>query len=398
MPVDVLEVTAGQDRGARFELLGSEATIGRGPVMDMVLTDPRVSRRHARLRVAGQALLVEDLGSTGGTRVNGARISGPTAIARGDRVALGGTEMTVLWTPGHPEPPSPPPPPAPPPPPPAPEAPRAAGGGLLPPVLALAFAAFSLGALWLPVISDRRGGHSLWSIGPAGIRAQSLSAVLAAAATAAAWLASALRQAGPALIRALAVATAVAGGLVLGIPLFLGAVHLTGATRAVWLLLLALAGLAIVACGLAGLALEPLLRVPAPAAEPAIVALGGGLGGLIAAAAAPLPWVSSRTLELSGVDAGLAAGRWLVPLVVALVGCSALVPAVARAGHRRPLLALAAGVAALAATVLTFATTGAIGYSGYHIEAGLVVAIAGGCVALATTVFGALSMALRPGS
>ena len=89
MPVEVLEVTGGQDQGARFALLGSEATIGRGPAMDMVLTDTEVSHRHARLRVEGEALLVEDLGSGPGTTVNGVPVVAPTAVAMGDRVALG---------------------------------------------------------------------------------------------------------------------------------------------------------------------------------------------------------------------------------------------------------------------------------------------------------------------
>ncbi|MBY0397965.1 MAG: FHA domain-containing protein, partial [Thermoleophilia bacterium] len=58
MPVDVLEVTRGQDRGARFAMLGDRAVIGRSPVADLVLTDPAVGHRHARLRLAGARLQV----------------------------------------------------------------------------------------------------------------------------------------------------------------------------------------------------------------------------------------------------------------------------------------------------------------------------------------------------
>ncbi len=50
--------------------------------MDIVLTDPRVSRRHAVVRLEGTALTVEDLGSSAGTAVNGTTIAGPTT-ARG---------------------------------------------------------------------------------------------------------------------------------------------------------------------------------------------------------------------------------------------------------------------------------------------------------------------------
>jgi type III secretion system (T3SS) inner membrane Yop/YscD-like protein len=97
---DVFEVVEGQDRGARFALGGPEATLGRDPQVDFVLTDPRVSRTHAIVRLAGQELVVEDHGSTSGTAVNGRRISGPTALAVGDRVRIGATELAVLWVPG----------------------------------------------------------------------------------------------------------------------------------------------------------------------------------------------------------------------------------------------------------------------------------------------------------
>ncbi|MBJ7456107.1 MAG: FHA domain-containing protein, partial [Thermoleophilia bacterium] len=98
-PVDVLRVTGGQDHGARFGLRGSSATIGRGPVMDIVLTDPRVAHLHARVRVDGPRLLIEDLSPEGATLVNGVVADGPTALAPGDRITLGATELTVAWTP-----------------------------------------------------------------------------------------------------------------------------------------------------------------------------------------------------------------------------------------------------------------------------------------------------------
>jgi pSer/pThr/pTyr-binding forkhead associated (FHA) protein len=97
---DVFEVVEGQDRGARFALGGPEATIGRDPQVDFVLTDPRVSRSHAIVRVVGQELVLEDHGSTSGTAVNGRRVSDPTPLAVGDRVRVGATELAVLWVPG----------------------------------------------------------------------------------------------------------------------------------------------------------------------------------------------------------------------------------------------------------------------------------------------------------
>lgn len=59
--------------------------------------DPELSRRHARIsRARDGQLLVEDLGSTNGTFVNGERIRGPTAVNTGDTVALGDTTLRVL--------------------------------------------------------------------------------------------------------------------------------------------------------------------------------------------------------------------------------------------------------------------------------------------------------------
>lgn len=98
--LDVLEVLAGRDAGARFALVEGAARIGRDPAeSDVVLTDPRVSRRHCRVWVEGGLLLLEDAGSTAGTLVNGTAVARPTALRRGDRVTLGATELQVLWVP-----------------------------------------------------------------------------------------------------------------------------------------------------------------------------------------------------------------------------------------------------------------------------------------------------------
>lgn len=54
---------------------GTEYHIGRDPAADIVLTDARVSWRHAILRANGQAWVLEDLGSTNGTYVGTERTS-----------------------------------------------------------------------------------------------------------------------------------------------------------------------------------------------------------------------------------------------------------------------------------------------------------------------------------
>jgi pSer/pThr/pTyr-binding forkhead associated (FHA) protein len=62
---------------------------------DLLVDDPQVSRRHASVRPAGDALEVEDHGSRNGTWVNGTRIGGPIRLVPGDRVRLGDTIFEV---------------------------------------------------------------------------------------------------------------------------------------------------------------------------------------------------------------------------------------------------------------------------------------------------------------
>jgi class 3 adenylate cyclase len=73
-------------------------TIGRSADQcELVVAHPTVSRRHARLTLAGDALRIEDLGSTNGTAVDGAGLSAGRALAlpAGSRVRLGDVELAV---------------------------------------------------------------------------------------------------------------------------------------------------------------------------------------------------------------------------------------------------------------------------------------------------------------
>lgn len=63
--------------------------IGRDLANDISIRDGQVSRYHMRLALQGQDYHLEDLGSTNGTRVNGARVSGRTRLNDGDIIALG---------------------------------------------------------------------------------------------------------------------------------------------------------------------------------------------------------------------------------------------------------------------------------------------------------------------
>jgi pSer/pThr/pTyr-binding forkhead associated (FHA) protein len=67
-------------------LLKSETTLGRHAECDVHLTEGHASRRHARLLLTPDGAWVEDLGSSNGTFLNGARISGRVRLASGDRL------------------------------------------------------------------------------------------------------------------------------------------------------------------------------------------------------------------------------------------------------------------------------------------------------------------------
>ena len=66
------------ERAARFLIMreGESLVVGRDPSCGLVLEDPRVSKRHARLEWNGKGWSLEDLGSKNGTWVDGAPVSG----------------------------------------------------------------------------------------------------------------------------------------------------------------------------------------------------------------------------------------------------------------------------------------------------------------------------------
>lgn len=80
-------------RGKALVVDGDELVLGRRESSDLVLSDPHVSRSHAVIRRQSGAVWVEDLGSTGGTFVNGEQISGAHAINHGDVIRFGTVEV-----------------------------------------------------------------------------------------------------------------------------------------------------------------------------------------------------------------------------------------------------------------------------------------------------------------
>lgn len=88
-----IRVTKGVPLNASAELVRS-VTIGRGEDSDLVLSDPGISRHHARVQISGGVCVLRDLQSTNGTFVNGTRVE-QAPIGRGDVVTLGSTRLSV---------------------------------------------------------------------------------------------------------------------------------------------------------------------------------------------------------------------------------------------------------------------------------------------------------------
>ena len=88
-PAATLTVSRGPGAGGRFDIGGAAVTIGRQAQCDVQVKDTWVSRRHARIAWTGTEYIVEDLGSTNGTFVNGERVAGPRALKSGDLLRLG---------------------------------------------------------------------------------------------------------------------------------------------------------------------------------------------------------------------------------------------------------------------------------------------------------------------
>lgn len=85
---------SGPTPGVTFPLDGDQLTIGRDSNNGVAINDAEVSRKHSRLTFQGGKYVLEDLGSTNGTFVNGQRLAGPVVLKAGDVVSLG--EQIVL--------------------------------------------------------------------------------------------------------------------------------------------------------------------------------------------------------------------------------------------------------------------------------------------------------------
>jgi FHA domain-containing protein len=88
----VVDRAPGHEPGMSYDLAAG-ATLGRGDV-EIQLEDPFASSHHARIAHEGSVVVLEDLGSTNGTYLNGEPLRGPQPLHPGDRIRIGDSEFT----------------------------------------------------------------------------------------------------------------------------------------------------------------------------------------------------------------------------------------------------------------------------------------------------------------
>ncbi len=92
-----LHVTAGPDAGGVHPLIHGAHTLGRSAVADVRVDDPELSRLHARLAVGHDTVVVEDLGSTNGSAIDGTAVSRDgTLLAPGQSLSVGASQLRLV--------------------------------------------------------------------------------------------------------------------------------------------------------------------------------------------------------------------------------------------------------------------------------------------------------------
>jgi hypothetical protein len=91
----IFKVLSGADQGREYIANTKEIPIGRHPENLILLRDPKASRFHAVIHLKGSRLVLEDLDSTNGTRVNGEFVVNKRAVFSGDLIKIGETIIKV---------------------------------------------------------------------------------------------------------------------------------------------------------------------------------------------------------------------------------------------------------------------------------------------------------------
>jgi pSer/pThr/pTyr-binding forkhead associated (FHA) protein len=82
-----------------IELVEGENVLGRDPDLAVAIRDASVSRRHARILVAGASVRVEDLKSKNGTFVGGERVVDGALLTDGDELRVGSVTLAFASQP-----------------------------------------------------------------------------------------------------------------------------------------------------------------------------------------------------------------------------------------------------------------------------------------------------------
>ena len=88
-------IKKGLGRGDEFRLLDGMNMLGRDTSNRIRLLDPKVSRKHCKIRKIGQSLFVYDLTTKNGTLVNGQSVS-EHELRIGDEIKVGGTILKIV--------------------------------------------------------------------------------------------------------------------------------------------------------------------------------------------------------------------------------------------------------------------------------------------------------------
>lgn len=88
-----LTIVTGENAGKQFVLAKRPLSVGRDPSRDIQVVDPKVSRKHAMVRPEGEGHAISPAKALNGVIINGAEIEAETALADGDRILLGDTEL-----------------------------------------------------------------------------------------------------------------------------------------------------------------------------------------------------------------------------------------------------------------------------------------------------------------
>lgn len=90
-----LVITSGAKAGAEFPLGRDEITIGRSSDSAIVIRDDYTSTHHARLMLWNDQWMLQDLDSTNGTFLDGARVAVPTPIPLNSPIKIGSTSFEL---------------------------------------------------------------------------------------------------------------------------------------------------------------------------------------------------------------------------------------------------------------------------------------------------------------